>query len=190
MKYVLALLIFLALVLIPARIAALVLVHAKTIKHQPVTVRLPPPKPAPPSLSALALAQRAATRYWGGEACNGIVTIRYGIPPTNISAGGVSLRNISAWTGFDTPYGPENYNVPTTSLTNCVITFNRYPWGSRSYQARKFPLFCGIIVHEYGELFGHKDSAADPQTSITYPRITGLNEHVPPCVAEYGIIDS
>jgi len=88
-----------------------------------------------------------------------------------------------AWTSATTTTIPNVY-------ADCVITINSNAWTPRE-AASDFPDFCGLMVHEFGHLFGHwDDPERDPRTSVKYPLITDANEHVRPCIARYQLFPS
>jgi hypothetical protein len=129
--------------------------------------------------SALTEARAAAISYWGGlPPCRGPVRVGYSTHVPAINSGGVRLGRVWAWTTDFTTGVPGVYQ-------DCLITLNASRWRPRA-QARGFPLFCALMVHEYGHLFGHPDRASDPRSSITYPVIGPRNVRVPACVARYG----
>jgi hypothetical protein len=153
-----------------------------------IRVRLPAVPPAPPApVDALALAQAAAAEYWGGQPCGGgAVSILYApgaAMPTN-DTGGVPVPVLSAFASFATPLGPDDYAADPATFTDCRVTINADQWPARD-QRRYFDVFCGLIVHEYGHLFGHPDRASDSPASITYPLIGTANDAVAPCVRRY-----
>lgn len=130
------------------------------------------------SPTALSLAQQAAAAYWHAKPCGGQVAIRYApatAMPTNDTGGiGTGPGPLSAWTGWIGPLADE---------TDCVVTWNEGEF-SPARQAHRFPVFCALMVHEYGHFFGNEDTETDPD-SINYPLITARNMGVAPCRARY-----
>jgi len=128
--------------------------------------------------SAMTEARAAAVEYWGGQPpCVGGVRIAYSSrPPTN-DTDGVRVGTVSAWTTSLTTSTAGVYQ-------DCLITLNDTEWAP-SLQSGDFPAFCGLMVHEYGHLFGHPDRAGDSPRSIKYPVVGPLNERVRPCVRRY-----
>lgn len=137
-----------------------------------------------PSVTALTLAQQAAGQYWDGAPCGGHVRIRYAPARTAPANYRAAFPFLWAWTTFTTPYGESDYYEPPSTFTNCTVTINRSAW-SPAVELASFRAFCGLIVHEYGHLFGYQDSTQWAPTSIRYQEIGPLNERVPPCVARY-----
>ena len=131
-----------------------------------------------PHVSPLAEAQAAAIQYWGGDPCGGNVTVTFATVLPDGSSGGVALSTIWAVTTFNGPAGFMDWNAPPASYTSCVITIARL-WWPGWWRGADFPVFCALLVHEYGHLWGHADTATDSPQSITYPAITAQNEHVP-----------
>ena len=139
--------------------------------------------------TALPLAEAAAVAYWGSEPCGTDVAVVYAPPsasPTDDTGGVPQDGPLWAWTTFNTPDGPMDWAAPPSTYSDCVVTINRVAWSPRR-QIELFPTFCALIVHEYGHLFGHPDSASDPSTSITYPDITPENDAVPACTVRYHV---
>lgn len=128
-----------------------------------------PPKIIWMSNEMVNLAEHAARAYWGAPPC--AVSYRWSktIPPSAGTAG-VHVASIWAWT------------------VGCTITFNRRVV-NRTFEMTDFPSLCALMVHEWGHLFGHWDSAADSPTSITYPVISERNERVWSCVRRYRAAD-
>lgn len=127
----------------------------------------------PVHASALRAAESAAIEYWHGDPCSGRVTVRYGHPRETVLG-----RPVSAWTSATT-------TSTTNVYTDCVVTLDNSQWWA-SEEAVDFPAFCGLMVHEFGHLFGHWDDPQhDPRTSVKYPIVTDANEHVRPCVSLY-----
>lgn len=125
-------------------------------------------------------AQAAAIQYWGGEPCDGVVNIAY----SNVTPAG--LPPSLAWAWFVTPAGPMNYTEPPDTFTDCTITINTTyfsPYGQRM----DWPLFCAVIVREYGHLFGHDDDYAAPRTSLLNPIVGSANMFTPACVTRYRV---
>lgn len=122
------------------------------------------------------LAQDAAAQYWGAQApCVGGVTINYApnlVPPGATSTG---LWYATTW----------DLTTSTASVyQDCSVTLNSN-YFQPANEAAQFSTFCGVMVHEYGHLFGHWDNPSDPPTSITYQVIGPENEGVAPCVQRY-----
>lgn len=135
-------------------------------------------RPAPIPNWPLVNAQAASVDYWG-QPCGGNVAIDYSSTvPTGVVAGAM------AWTWFQTPDGAMDFSESPSTYTDCTITLNTN-WFAPSDQRSDFPLFCATMVREYAHLWGYGDDYSEPHTSILYPIITGANEAVPSCVAEY-----
>lgn len=134
--------------------------------------------------SALQIAQQAATRYWHTSPCPAAgITIRYApstAAPTD-DTGGVQTGPgaLWAWASFvaSTPDQPNSYS-------DCSITLNQDVL-SPAQQVHRFPIFCALMVHEYGHFLGHEDTPGTSPTSIDYPMITASNMFVRPCTAAY-----
>lgn len=134
--------------------------------------------------SALRLAQQAATRYWHAAPCPaGGVTIRYApsaAAPTD-DTGGVQTGPgaLWGWASFatSTPDEPGSYS-------DCSITLNQDVL-SPAQEIHKFPIFCALMVHEYGHFFGHEDTPGTSPRSIDYPTISQANMFVRPCTDAY-----
>lgn len=118
----------------------------------------------------LRLATAAAVDYWGKPPC-AVTWRRSSTVPSAVGTGGVHVDRVWAWT------------------SGCTVTLNRRIV-TPEFQIGDFPSFCALVVHEYGHLFGHWDSSADPATSITYPVISDRNKRVPACVRRYRQADA
>lgn len=128
--------------------------------------------PAAAHQTALSLAQQAAAKYWGSVPCAGNVTIQYAANPTTSTDPGPFLA-VATWdSDVDGVY------------TGCVVTLNSHDLPPAT-QAKRFSLFCGLMVHEYGHFFGHEDEQGYPATSINNEYVGPANEHVAPCVSRY-----
>lgn len=118
--------------------------------------------------------------YWGGQPCNGQVSIIYDAAASN------GLTD-DAWVDFQTP---------GRRLCRAARDVHRL---RRLHEPRldapgettgvDFPLLCALMVHEFGHFFGYPDRLTDPPTSITYPLVGPANEAVAPCVALYQLAD-
>jgi hypothetical protein len=121
-------------------------------------------------LPALQRAEQAAIAYWGFSPCNGNVSVNYApAPPLSSLETGV--------------VPPASYHAEAWApLNGCSITFDSNTWNPGTEKI-SYPQFCAGMVHEYGHLqgLGHPDLATDSPTSITYPLLTALNEHVWSC---------
>lgn len=97
--------------------------------------------------NATEAAQQIASAYWGTDACGGAIEITW-----------ASLTgDINARSDWENPVAA--YDDPAENA-DCTITFNtaqRWTW----------PMFCTVMVHEYGHLTGHPHSG-DP-TDVMYP---------------------
>lgn len=163
-----------------ATLAALVLLAPAAAAAVRGTLRRTP-------LTPLQVAERAAVTYWHADPCGGkIKVLSSASVPKNLDTGGVKLGSAWAWTSFNTPRGRLDYGAPPHSYTDCVITINSAVW-TAPMESFEFPEFCALIVHEFGHLRGYADKATYPRTSITYPEITALNDHVTPCVRRSGL---
>jgi hypothetical protein len=130
--------------------------------------------------TALAAAKSAAIQYWHRQPCAGRIAIRYALAPSGpVDTGGLRVRSLFAWTSAETTSVPSQY-------ADCTVTLNSRLW-SPATEARYFPVFCALMVHEYGHLVGHPDERGDSPRSITYPLITSRNEFVGPCVSRYAL---
>jgi hypothetical protein len=105
------------------------------------------PALADPPANPTEAAQQIAAAYWGTNPCGGAIQIAWqGLE------GDVNAR--SDWENPASAYDDPSQN------TNCVITVN-------TDQHWTWPMFCTVIVHEYGHLTGHPHSS-DPH-DVMYP---------------------
>lgn len=95
---------------------------------------------------AMQRAQRIARRYWGQDPCGGRISLSWDESDPRAFA-------IASW---GDPDGLGDLNL----FYDCRIDFNADgPWG--------WPMFCTVMVHEYGHLLG-LDHSADVH-DVMYP---------------------
>lgn len=99
-----------------------------------------------PDAAATQAAQRIAVAWWGTTPCGGNVTITWDTLTVGVNAS-------SSWSNPVSSYGAPDLN------SDCVVTFN-------SAQSFDWPMFCTVMVHEYGHLTGHQHSP-DPNDVMT-----------------------
>lgn len=66
----------------------------------------------------------------------------------------MSVEAISEW---QTPEGRDTKTPPPDTYTSCTVIFNIEAWGTWREDNESFPVFCTIMVHEYGNLFGLRE---------------------------------
>lgn len=131
----------------------------------------------------VAVALLDGSRYWGNVPChNDLHIIRTTYYPTGpVDAGpiqtGVEQENsteiISAYTSFNTPEGENNESANPSFYTHCIITiidsYNETIKEIIHSEEEEFQIFCDLITHELGHLFGHSDTGQTNTHLITYP---------------------
>jgi hypothetical protein len=96
-------------------------------------------------------AESIAVAYWGVNPCGGTIDVSWGeLDP--------SLNALSQW------WNPTSLYDNPSENSNCSITFNEA-------QTWDWPMFCTIMVHEYGHLSGHQH-VNDP-TNVMNPVYVG-----------------
>jgi hypothetical protein len=91
---------------------------------------------------AMQFALGIAQANWGMDACNGQVTIAWGVDEANINARSFWANPVSS------------YDNPAQNV-QCRIVFN-------STMAFSWEKFCTVVVHEYGHLTGHPHTVDGP----------------------------
>lgn len=128
-------------------------------------------------LPPLRRAEQAAVQFWHRTPCHRRIVVRYDPPelaPSNYT-GGVAVEHIWAWVTFSA----ASLTEPRT-YTDCVLNINDQYFSPRQ-QRRHFPLFCALVVHEFGHFMGHLDHSGYRRTSIEYPIIGPANMNITPC---------
>jgi hypothetical protein len=109
--------------------------------------QVPPQVQFPVGGAAMQLAEQIAVQHWGWAPCGGNVSINW----TTLDP---SLNALSTWWNPIAAYGNPQANA------DCQIALNE----SQSFD---WPMFCTILVHEFGHLTGHQH-VADP-SDVMYP---------------------
>lgn len=115
------------------------------------------------------LAVTAAHAVWG-SACGGSpVAVQWGDARTSDER---SHGGYAAWTGAD---GRPQGEGPPALRTHCRVMLDRTL--ARDFvRGDSWPMYCSMIVHEFGHLTGH-DHSADP-SDVMFPT---LSVSIPSC---------
>jgi hypothetical protein len=132
----------------PTRVCVLVfmLLTGLALGAAPAVARAAPSgSPAaryPVGSPGMSVAITIAQRYWGADACGGVVTLSWSTadPP--------SINARAGW------FNPVDFYAAPELNHDCSIVFNANAW-------LPWPRFCTVVVHEWGHLTGHPHSA-DP----------------------------
>lgn len=123
-----------------------------------------------------------AVEYWDDTPCGGSVTIVSSpsseAPPAGVNAPSPAGPVAAMWATWMTAAGANQFSVPTSTFTDCVVHINAGVWPSWQADDLDFPDFCKEMLHEYGHFEGYPDAGQAPGT-IQYERPDLA--HVPLC---------